>query len=103
MKDPRSQDYKPKSFDPGVVLGLGLESGPQCTNSASFNRIKKQKKGSNKKKSDTFASGVNRTEAEDGQKSKKQKKQEQNKRDVKDVTCFNCDKKGHYATICLEL
>ena len=100
MKDPRSQDYKPKSSGPGVASGSGSGSGPQRTDSESFSRSKKRKGGPNKKKSDTPASGVNTTEAGDGQKSKKQRRQERNKRDVKDVTCYNCDKKGHYATTC---
>lgn len=50
MKDPRSQDYRPKSSGQGVALGSGLGLGSQRTDSKFINTFKKQKGAQIKKK-----------------------------------------------------
>lgn len=52
----------------------------------------------------TDASGTNATQAEEAQKEAPKRKRQNgpNKRDVHEVTCYNCNKKGHYAKHCTE-
>ena len=80
-------------------MGLGL--GPQRADTKLSTKSKKRKWSSNKK-SDSLVSGTNTTKAGTGQKLKKQKRDDRRfgKRDINGVTCYNRDKKDHYANKC---
>lgn len=59
MKNPCSQDQKPKSFNQGVVLGLDSRLDPQHIDIKLFNRFKNQKRDLNKKKSNVLIFDIN--------------------------------------------
>ena len=65
-------------------------------NSEIFDKAKKNKKGKQHKNKQDFtnlAIGVNMTKVGDKKKRKK---------DVSEIICYNCNKKKHYITKCLE-
>ena len=81
-------------------------SGPQRSNESSEKARKEKKKeqrwrDQKRRKGSTPATGVNATQT--GKPYQKKKKLRKHlDRDLSIVTCFNCDKKGHYANICPE-
>ena len=96
IKDPRVE--KPK------VRGIESLSGPQYSEFSEKPRKEKKKKqrwrGQERQKGSTLATEVNL--AETGEPRQKTKKlQKHLDRDLSMVTCFNCDKKSHYANTCV--
>lgn len=93
MKDPRQQEPKEKNFG----------SAPQPTNDA---KSKKRKRPQYTKPRETSqsTSSPNNLEAPGatGSPKKKQKQQPNKDKHLSNIICYNCDKKGHYASKCPE-
>ena len=105
MKDPRMKE--PKRRGPESLSGAQRStSGPQRSNESSEKARKEKKKEQRRRdrerqEGSTLATGVNA--AQTGEPSQKKKKlRKRPDRDLSMVTCFNCDKKGHYANTCPE-
>ena len=95
------EDPKPKNSGPGLSPG----STPQRTDAEPSGKSKKRRWNSDKRNAEAPASGADATEsAGTGHKSKKPKRNDQDskKKDISEITCYNCDKKGHYARHCPE-
>lgn len=87
MKDPRAEEPKEKTSAP-------RSEPPEPSEKARKEKKKKAQKDKRDRKDSNPASGVNATDTSSG-KTCKQK-------DISQITCYNCDKKGHYATKCPE-
>lgn len=103
MKDPYTEDFKPKNSG----LGLGPDLTPQRADTELSNESKKRRWGLNKKKFDTPSSGTNAIESAETSHDHKSKKPKQDdlgskKKDICKITCYNYDRKGHYARNCPE-
>ena len=97
VKELRLEESRPKEAKPVK----GKVSTPLRTNAAEFSeQNKKDKKGKKqrfrekkKRSEDTLATGNNAIDAS-------KKKNKNRDCDTRGVTCYNCNKKGHFANIC---
>ena len=90
-KDSHPEESKVKETRPALSRAKASKSSKQARKEK---KKKRHQERQDKDKDQTPASTANATEVQ-------QKKKKKNRdRDVSKVTCFNCDKKGHYASTC---
>ena len=88
-----SKDSHPEEPKVKEVRPTWAEASEPSKQARKEKKKKRHQERRDKDKDQTPASTVNATEVQ----KKKKKNQDQ---DVSKVTCFNCDKKGHYASTC---
>ena len=89
-KEPRTEESRPKEAKP---TDGKAPAPPRSDEPAKPNREKKKREWLKKKKDSTPATGDNAIEAQ---------KKKRTPGDTSQVTCYNCQKKGHFANKCPE-